>query len=218
STASTTEDVPDEQEVTTEGGESDEQEVTTTEGGEPNEDGSEPDEEEVTPPAGGESDEDGSEPDEEEDTPPVGGEPDDGDIPSDGSCPPTGQYFLPHPYVCAQFIECNNGESSIIDCIDGLHFNPAVGWCDFPENVGCVDSTPAPPITEVPEEEGGPVGECPPVNGAYVDFLTDSRDCTIFYKCDWGTPIQMNCPSGLHFNPTLNVCDWPAAAGCTAGQ
>ena len=28
--------------------------------------------------------------------------------------------------------------------------------------------------------------------------------------------IRMQCPAGLHFNPTLLVCDWPANAGCNA--
>ncbi|KAG2485972.1 hypothetical protein HYH03_015295 [Edaphochlamys debaryana] len=25
----------------------------------------------------------------------------------------------------------------------------------------------------------------------------------------------MPCPSGLHFNAALQVCDWPSSAGCT---
>lgn len=143
----------------------------------------------------------------------------------EGVCPSSNQQFFPHPYKCAQFIECNNGEYRVVDCIDGLHFNPSVQFCDFPDNVNCVDSTPAPPTTLPPppppvEEptEGGPVGECPPENGQFVDYLTHSTDCGIFFKCNWGTPIEMNCPSNLHFNPVLNVCDWPANAGCTVGQ
>lgn len=35
-----------------------------------------------------------------------------------------------------------------------------------------------------------------------------------FYKCDWGMPILFECPEELHFNPVLQVCDWPWQAGC----
>jgi chitinase len=30
------------------------------------------------------------------------------------------------------------------------------------------------------------------------------------------TPYFFNCPSGLHFNPSILVCDWPENAQCTA--
>ena len=70
---------------------------------------------------------------------------------------------------------------------------------------------------DIPDEKPeGPVGTCPEVNGEFVDFLTDASDCTVFYMCNWGKPIKMNCPAGLHFNPKINVCDWPHDAGCTA--
>lgn len=82
----------------------------------------------------------------------------------------------------------------------------------------CVDSAPAPSTTEDPNAERGPLGECAPHNGEYVQFLTHFKDCTVFYMCNWGTPIEMQCPSGLHVNSNLNVCDWPWDAGCAAGQ
>ncbi|XP_071053733.1 peritrophin-1-like [Onthophagus taurus] len=60
-----------------------------------------------------------------------------------------------------------------------------------------------------------PVGECPEdMNPAKVDFLVDDEDCTVFYKCDWGKPVKFDCPSDLHFNKELEVCDWPDKAGC----
>ncbi|GJQ81030.1 hypothetical protein Trydic_g21840, partial [Trypoxylus dichotomus] len=70
------------------------------------------------------------------------------------------------------------------------------------------------PVTTVPNVENGPLGECLILNGEYVEYLTDLKDCSIFYKCNWGVPVQMQCPNNLHFNPVLNVCDWPASAGC----
>lgn len=44
-------------------------------------------------------------------------------------------------------------------------------------------------------------------HGAY---LPDDGNCSIFYRCVWDRLVQMNCPNGTVFNPTLSVCDWPA--------
>lgn len=73
-------------------------------------------------------------------------------------------------------------------------------------------TTTTKPTTQAPES--GPVGECPSDDS--LVFLPDSVDCAIYYVCNWGTPVQMQCGIGLHFNPTLNVCDWPQNAGCSA--
>lgn len=40
-------------------------------------------------------------------------------------------------------------------------------------------------------------------------------DCNLFYNCANGIPHTVSCPSGLYFNPTLNICDWPQSSGCT---
>ena len=41
------------------------------------------------------------------------------------------------------------------------------------------------------------------------------KSCSRFYQCDQGRLHDMPCSAGLHFNPTIQVCDWPANAGCT---
>lgn len=46
-----------------------------------------------------------------------------------------GQY--PHPYDCAKFLECNNGQTFIKDCGPGTVYNPAIRVCDWPYNVDC---------------------------------------------------------------------------------
>lgn len=53
------------------------------------------------------------------------------------SCPPDGVHYLPYPGDCAKFIICNEGEMIVQECPAGLHFNPEIGNCDFPENAGC---------------------------------------------------------------------------------
>lgn len=52
-------------------------------------------------------------------------------------CPKEGVHFLPHPATCRKFVKCNDGLYRIVECIDGLHFDPHWQWCDFPDYVDC---------------------------------------------------------------------------------
>lgn len=46
-------------------------------------------------------------------------------------------------------------------------------------------------------------------------YKPHSIDCTLFYQCSPnGTYVLFTCPIDLHFNPILNVCDFPPDAGC----
>ena len=56
---------------------------------------------------------------------------------------------------------------------------------------------------------------CPPVTDAFAVFLPYPYDCSLYYQCDGPLAYLMPCPSGLHFNADLNVCTFPAEAGCT---
>ncbi|CAG9759685.1 unnamed protein product [Ceutorhynchus assimilis] len=58
-----------------------------------------------------------------------------------------------------------------------------------------------------------PAPPCP-VDIAVEAYFSDS-DCSKFWQCAAGIPYQLSCATGLNFNPTLNVCDWPDSAGCT---
>ncbi|CAG0923693.1 unnamed protein product [Notodromas monacha] len=71
-----------------------------------------------------------------------------------------------------------------------------------------------------PAERSSVSDQCPSIHdpNSLAVHLADPEDCEKYYVCDWGQAISMPCPSGLHFNPTLHVCDWPENAGCTAGQ
>jgi hypothetical protein len=65
----------------------------------------------------------------------------------------------------------------------------------------------------------GVSAQCPPINdpdpNAWAIFFPNPDDCGSYYVCNWGDAILMQCPAGLHFNPSLNVCDWPEQAGCS---
>jgi peptidoglycan hydrolase-like protein with peptidoglycan-binding domain len=145
---------------------------------------------------------------------------------------------LPHEYDCTLFYKCDFGEAVLQECPPGLHFNPRLSVCDWPEDAGCkkvqvtnppIQQTTVPPIqqttvppvqqTTVPPVQPTVPGErddrCPLENDYdFTVHLPHEYDCTLFYSCSWGEAILQNCPEGLHFNPILSVCDWPEIAGC----
>ncbi|CAH1800514.1 unnamed protein product, partial [Owenia fusiformis] len=104
---------------------------------------------------------------------------------------------VPHPTDCSSFYQCSNSIPSLKQCISGLHFSPTLNTCDWPASAGC----------------SAGVVVCPSPS-AYVPHPTD---CSSFYQCSDSIPSLEQCISGLHFSPTLNTCDWPESAGCTAG-
>jgi hypothetical protein len=56
---------------------------------------------------------------------------------------------------------------------------------------------------------------CPAVDPFdHTVLLADPTDCSRFFSCHSGTPIQLHCPQGLHFNDLLKVCDYPYNAKC----
>ncbi|XP_047112117.1 chitin-binding domain protein cbd-1-like [Schistocerca piceifrons] len=153
-----------------------------------------------------------------------------GDCPAVGTCPiyedeTSIAKHLPHASNCSQFCKCDHGKPVTFDCPAGLHFNPTLEVCDWPEDAGCAggsESTPASSSTAKPP----PPGDCPAVGTCpiYEDetsiakHLPHASNCSQFCKCDHGKPVTFDCPAGLHFNPTLEVCDWPEDAGCTGGS
>ncbi|XP_050408361.1 fibropellin-1 isoform X7 [Patella vulgata] len=50
-------------------------------------------------------------------------------------------------------------------------------------------------------------------HGAFIPHA----DCSKFYRCNWGSKIEIDCPPGLQFNPAVSVCDWPDNVECTSG-
>lgn len=63
-----------------------------------------------------------------------------------------------------------------------------------------------------------PVGECPAYDYDYTVFLPSDIYCNIFYECKNGVPVRKACPPGLHFNPILNVCDYPWIVDCNGSE
>lgn len=156
-------------------------------------------------------------------------------FPGEGDCSPGVQY-LPHPTDCTKFFECSNGVPYPFDCNPGLHFNQKLNICDWPHSARCegksdrfeensaVENQSSSVEEEVEQindeddsdsnEEGKPTPNDPmcPKEGHY--YLPNPENCNQFYECNEGSKFDRGCPPNLHFNPTLEVCDWPNTAGC----
>ncbi|MFF3675288.1 carbohydrate-binding module family 14 protein [Streptomyces sp. NPDC002120] len=50
------------------------------------------------------------------------------------------------------------------------------------------------------------------------DLLANPDDAGSFFHCSHGVAYLKDCPSILHFNPVLKVCDWPENAGNPAAE
>ncbi|WP_405699289.1 carbohydrate-binding module family 14 protein [Streptomyces sp. NBC_01383] len=50
------------------------------------------------------------------------------------------------------------------------------------------------------------------------DLLANPDDPGSFFHCSHGVAYLKDCPSILHFNPVLKVCDWPENAGNPAAD
>ncbi|XP_068081284.1 uncharacterized protein [Anabrus simplex] len=185
-----------------------------------------------------------------------------GDCPTRGKCPAVNPLdhpvHLPHLTDCGLFCKCDHGIPKLDRCPTGLHFNPKLQVCDWPEAAGCVNGGGGENGENGGEsggngggnagnggentggngENGGNGGgnggennnggnedgdcpsreKCPAVDPldhtVHIPHLTD---CGLFCKCNHGIPKLGKCPPGLQFNPKLQVCDWPEAAGCVIG-
>jgi hypothetical protein len=64
-----------------------------------------------------------------------------------------------------------------------------------------------------------PPGSCPLTDPLeYTVLLPHPTDCSSFFSCSNGNPIELHCPAGLHFNDELKVCDWPQNTNCVPGN
>ncbi|GFU02867.1 putative chitinase 10 [Nephila pilipes] len=118
----------------------------------------------------------------------------------------------PHENDCRKFYACNGGILHVQICQQGLHFNPKLQACDYPENAGCETS-----VTKIPK---GKVGKedfkesCELAADGTPLLKPHATDCRKFYTCHNGILHLQICQSGLHFNLKLQACDFPDKAGC----
>ncbi|XP_029168632.1 probable chitinase 10 [Nylanderia fulva] len=118
-----------------------------------------------------------------------------------------GEYY-PHPNSCTSFLICVNGELVARQCGPGLNWNIKKNMCDWALNDPCVDSPP-----RSAQLVGNDTDTC--ISGSYSSI---PGDCNRYQACLWGRPEVFSCAPGLHFNPEIRICDWPARAKCMNDQ
>ncbi|KAF6212525.1 hypothetical protein GE061_013048 [Apolygus lucorum] len=45
-------------------------------------------------------------------------------------------------------------------------------------------------------------------------YVGDLNDCSVYYRCQWKMKHTYICPYGLHYDPVLNLCNWPTLVTC----
>ncbi|XP_025154073.1 mucin-2-like isoform X2 [Harpegnathos saltator] len=110
---------------------------------------------------------------------------------------------VPHEFDCSSYYMCKNGHTILKRCRNGLHYNPLIGVCDFPNNVNCSSSGKS------------DLYKCPETG---VGKVPHEKDCKLYYDCYDGEKTLRKCRHDLHFNPILKVCDFPENYPCEEGE
>ncbi|XP_039605054.1 chitin-binding domain protein cbd-1-like isoform X1 [Polypterus senegalus] len=97
----------------------------------------------------------------------------------------------PVPNNPDSYINCQNGNPTLMQCPAGYIFNAASGQCEMP---GCSCNPPPNFCT----------GKA---NGNYYN----PNNPHTFIICSNGIPTEMQCPAGLIFNAAKDQCDWPGS-------
>uniref|UniRef100_A0A0P5JHN6 Uncharacterized protein n=1 Tax=Daphnia magna TaxID=35525 RepID=A0A0P5JHN6_9CRUS len=124
-----------------------------------------------------------------------------GDRLSPFTCPsPDGFFPIKEGACSSQYYVCTNNVADLETCPSGI-FDAS--------SSSCVATSCATTTTRGVPTAPGPF-ECPAPNGNFASPYS----CSQYYVCVDGTAFLYDCPSGLHYNPALNICDWPANVNC----
>ncbi|XP_070001333.1 chondroitin proteoglycan 2-like [Penaeus vannamei] len=138
-----------------------------------------------------------------------------------------------HPRDCSKFVTCVHSQPITLSCPSTLVFNAAKKICDWSENVQCTSASDAEcvltnvgtvtdaPVTTAPLTTAAALttssGECNficPGKGLYPH----PRKCSEYVSCDNSVAHVLQCPAGLHYNPTSKNCDWPQNGACSDNE
>ncbi|KAJ6644226.1 putative chitinase 10, partial [Pseudolycoriella hygida] len=101
--------------------------------------------------------------------------------------------LIPHKDNCELFHICSSDSWLEQSCPTGLHFNPTIKQCDWPDAAQCEEAA-------IVCSDG--------------DLFPHEEDCALFYQCFANTLVVISCPEGLHFDSTRKACDFPDQAQC----
>uniref|UniRef100_T1J2F3 Chitin-binding type-2 domain-containing protein n=1 Tax=Strigamia maritima TaxID=126957 RepID=T1J2F3_STRMM len=105
-------------------------------------------------------------------------------------CPRSSGFFS-NPVDCNEFLHCDQGIPRVGKCPPGYHFSPGTSTCEVPAKA-----------------------KCPNICKNSHGYFPHPTNCAKFYQCDHGRAFLKNCGPTLHFNPAIQVCDYPHRAGC----
>jgi len=131
---------------------------------------------------------------------------------------------------CSSYFTCIEESLGLkaytVSCPAGLHYNPSIEKCDWPENAQCSDSQQngdgdapqvAPILVEVAEDF-----DC-----TTEGVFQDPDDCSRYFACNIKAgnsnlasqfvAYAIDCPPGLAFSEREDGwkgCDWPPEGGC----
>ncbi|CAG0906262.1 unnamed protein product [Cyprideis torosa] len=128
------------------------------------------------------------------------------------TCEIDGVYF-PHPYDCTKFCLCDESQPVEFSCPDDEAGDSSEEAGDSSEETGdSLEETGDSSEENTDHFICAGVDDCPAENLALPMNLPHPTDPTKFCHCDWGVPIEMNCPEGLLWNQNATPnprCDWP---------
>lgn len=108
------------------------------------------------------------------------------------------------------------GEPIEQECPGNLKWNGLANYCDWPHLSPCIENT----VYSDPDEvlfrtDLRLFGTyCPMIDIIDNPVHLAHPDCTKFFKCYNGVPIEQNCSAGLHWHTRADMCDWPELADC----
>jgi len=148
--------------------------------------------------------------------------------------------FLPDPTNCSRYYECQGNWPILMECAPPLHFDSDMNVCNWPSVVNCEVSTTEEPVTTTevitsisPDQnttedqyilrglkvktsdiKENITVECPESNDDMPVFLPHPANCSRYFQCQGKWAIMMECAPPLHFDPSMDVCNWPNVVHC----
>uniref|UniRef100_A0A182QSC0 Chitin-binding type-2 domain-containing protein n=1 Tax=Anopheles farauti TaxID=69004 RepID=A0A182QSC0_9DIPT len=94
---------------------------------------------------------------------------------------------LPHPIDCRSFVRCDNGVTSVGECLRGEVFDPVLGRCLVGNTETCQST-----------------GDL--CRGVANDLRPHPNECHLFVYCSLGEASVLVCPPGEIFRPDIRFC------------
>lgn len=123
--------------------------------------------------------------------------------------------LFPVEGACNKFYKCNYECAVEQVCPNNLIYNSDGEYCDYPQNVKCEWE-----YTPPSGPNAGPSGTSCESNGRCLGaqegtLLPSLTNCTNYVVCQCECEVEMGCSSGLHWDQTLQTCNYASEAGCS---